>query len=73
MLRFRMLAVACGDEDADDCDSLGFDPLLKLAVGRAPESGHELCSQPTMSRLENMPSLAQSSFKNPISGLKIDV
>ena len=56
MLRFRMLAVACGYEDADDCDSLRFDPLFKLAVGRAPESGHELCSQPTMNRLENMPS-----------------
>ncbi len=56
MLRFRMLAVACGYEDADDCDSLRFDPLFKLAVGRAPESGHDLCSQPTLSRLENMPS-----------------
>ncbi len=50
MLRFRMLAIACGYEDADDCDTLRHDPLFKLAVGRAPESGHELCSQPTMSR-----------------------
>jgi hypothetical protein len=56
MLRFRMLAIACGYEDADDCDTLRFDPLFKLAVGRAPESGQNLCSQPTMSRLENMPS-----------------
>jgi hypothetical protein len=56
MLRFRMLAIACGYEDADDCDSLRADPLFKLAVGRAPESGDDLCSQPTMSRLENMPS-----------------
>ena len=32
------------------------DPLFKLAVGRAPESGRDLCSQPTMSRLENAPS-----------------
>lgn len=61
MLRFRMLAVACGYEDADDCDSLRFDPLFKLAVGRAPESGHELCSQPTMSRLENMPSRIEAA------------
>ena len=30
--------------------------LFKLAVGRAPESGRDLCSQPTMSRLENAPS-----------------
>ena len=56
MLRFRMFAIACGYEDADDCDDLRTDPLFKLAVGRAPESGRDLCSQPTMSRLENAPS-----------------
>ena len=56
MLRFRMFAIACGYEDADDCDELRADPLFKLAVGRAPESGRDLCSQPTMSRLENAPS-----------------
>ena len=43
-------------KDADDCDALRGDPLFKLAVGRAPESGRDLCSQPTMSRLENAPS-----------------
>ena len=56
MLRFRMFAIACGYEDADDCDALRGDPLFKLAVGRAPESGRDLCSQPTMSRFENAPS-----------------
>ena len=56
MLRFRMFAIACGYEDADDCDALRTDPLFKLAVGRAPVSGRDLCSQPTMSRLENAPS-----------------
>ena len=56
MLRFRMFAIACGYEDADDCDALRGDPLFKLAVGRAPESGRDLCSQPTMSRLVNAPS-----------------
>ena len=39
MLRFRMFAIACGYEDADDCDALREDPLFKLAVGQAPESG----------------------------------
>ncbi len=53
MLRFRMFAIAAGYEDADDCDSLRRDPIFKLAVGRGPESGEPLCSQPTMSRLEN--------------------
>ena len=56
MLRFRMFAIACGYEDADDCDALRTDPLFKLAVGQSPESGRALCSQPTMSRLENAPS-----------------
>ena len=56
MFRFRMFAIACGYEDADDCNALGGDPLFKLAVGRAPESGRDLCSQPTTSRLENAPS-----------------
>ena len=56
MLRLRMFAIASGYEDADDCDSLRHDPIFKMAVGRAPESGDPLCSQPTMSRLENAPS-----------------
>jgi len=55
MLRFRMFAIAAGYEDADDCDALRADPAFKMAVGRAPESGDPLCSQPTMSRLENAP------------------
>src|ERR1700747_1542626 len=56
MLRLRMFAIAAGYEDADDCDSLRYDPIFKMAVGRAPESGDPLCSHPTMSRLENGPS-----------------
>jgi hypothetical protein len=56
MLRLRMFAIAAGYEDANDCDSLRYDPIFKMAVGHAPESGDPLCSQPTMSRLENAPS-----------------
>lgn len=56
MLRFRMFAIAAGYEDGDDCDALRDDPVFKLAAGRAPASGARLCSQPTMSRLENAPS-----------------
>jgi len=55
MLQLRMFAIAAGYEDADDCDSLRDDPVFKMAVGRLPESGEALCSQPTMSRLENAP------------------
>lgn len=53
MLRLRMFAIAAGYEDADDCDFLRHDPIFKMAAGHAPESGDPLCSQPTMSRLEN--------------------
>src|SRR5665213_2196871 len=56
MLRLRMFLIAAGYEDADDCDSLRSDPVFKMAVGRLPKSGNALCSQPTMSRLENAPS-----------------
>ncbi len=56
MLKTRMFAIAAGYEDADDCDALRSDPIFKMALGRAPETGDPLCSQPTMSRLENAPS-----------------
>src|SRR5258708_18198956 len=55
MLRLRMFAIAAGYEGADDCDALRHDPVFKMAGGHAPESGAPLCSQPTMSRLENAP------------------
>src|SRR5690606_15410445 len=38
MLRLRMLLIAAGYEDADDCDSLRADPMFKMAVGRLPAS-----------------------------------
>lgn len=53
LVRQRVFQIACGYEDQDDADSLRTDPLLKLACGRLPESGAELASQPTFSRLEN--------------------
>jgi len=56
MLKLRIFAIAAGYEDADDCDTLRYDPIFKMAVGRLPKSGDPLCSQPTMSRLENAPS-----------------
>ncbi|HNP16239.1 MAG TPA: IS1380 family transposase [Terrimesophilobacter sp.] len=55
MIRFRALMIAAGYPDANDCDALRDDPAFKMAVGQLPETGAELCSQPTMSRLENLP------------------
>ncbi|MEA3226709.1 MAG: IS1380 family transposase [Planctomycetota bacterium] len=49
----RVFQIAMGYEDCNDSDSLRSDPALKTAVGRCPESGADLASQPTFSRLEN--------------------
>jgi hypothetical protein len=59
ILRARILAIACGYEDADDLDHLRTDPAFKLACNRLPDSGGDLCSQPTVSRWENRPSLRE--------------
>jgi hypothetical protein len=61
LIKTRVFAICCGYEDGNDLDRLRHDPLLKLAVGRWPESGGALCSQSTMSRLENMPSRRQAA------------
>lgn len=55
ILRARVLAIACGYEDADDLDALRDDPGFRLALGKLPGSGVGLASQPTMSRWENAP------------------
>jgi len=57
MIRARVFAIACGYEDANDLEYLRKDPAFKLACGRLPDSGVDLYSQPTLSRLENAPSL----------------
>src|SRR5271169_4173432 len=54
IIRFRMLMIAAGYEDGNDANTLRGDPMFKLALDRLP-SGEELCSQSTISRLENLP------------------
>jgi hypothetical protein len=54
IIRFRLLMIAAGYEDGNDASDLRRDPLFKMALDRAP-SDRELCSQPTISRLENRP------------------
>ena len=54
ILRFRMLMIAAGYEDGNDADALRHDPVFKLALHQLP-GGAALCSQPTISRLENLP------------------
>ncbi len=57
ILQARILAIACGYADANDLDALRADPAFKLACGLLPDSGADLASQPTVSRLENLPGL----------------
>ena len=52
MVTQRVFQIAAGYEDADDCDALRHDSMLKMCSGILPKGG-DLCSQPTMSRLEN--------------------
>jgi len=57
ILRERVFAIACGYPDGNDLDDLRHDPAFKMACGRLPDSGVDLASQPTISRLENAPNL----------------
>ena len=54
MVTARMMAICAGYEDADDLDALRHDPALLIACNRAPEGGHDIPSQPTISRIENI-------------------
>ena len=69
MLSQRIFQIACGYEDANDCDQLRRDPAFKAAWERLPIVGEDLASQPTISRLENRPrrselyGLAQALFE----------
>jgi hypothetical protein len=54
ILRFRMLMIAAGYEDGIDANALRVDPVFKMALERSP-GARDLCSQSTISRLENLP------------------
>ena len=86
ILAARVFAIDCGYEDGNDLDWLREDPAFKLACGRLPESGQDLCSQPTISRLENAPDLRDTirltyalidqwiaSYKSPPDAVTLDL
>ncbi len=86
IFRARILAIACGYEDANDLDRLRHDPAFKLACGRLPDTGRDLCSQPTLSRAENLPDLRTviglgtvlvdlwlQSYKAPPASVTLDI
>jgi len=49
----RVYQIAAGYEDANDCNFLRNDAILKICAGQLPETDNDLASQPTMSRFEN--------------------
>ena len=51
MLRQRIMQIAAGYEDANDCNDLRDAGILKICVGQE----QSLATQPTMCRLENLP------------------
>lgn len=53
LLSQRVFGIACGYADTNDAARLAADPIHKLLLGRDPLAGHDLASQPTLSRLEN--------------------
>ena len=54
IIRFRLLMIGAGYEDGNDATGLRSDPMFKMALDLSP-SDRELCSQSTISRLENLP------------------
>ena len=54
IIRFRLLMISAGYEDGNDASHLRGDPAFKMAMDLTP-SERELCSQSTISRLENLP------------------
>ena len=86
LFKTRIYSISLGYEDGNDLNRLREDPLLKIAVGRLPTTGEALCSQSTMSRLENSPSKAEAarltgalvdqfcaSFPTPPSEIILDI
>ena len=85
MVRMRIYGILAGYPDQNDHDVLRYDPVFKILAGRSPD-GHELASQPTLSRFENsisVPSLRRleavtvdqfiASFSTPPRHLTFDI
>ena len=53
LLRQRIFALANGYEDCNDAARLIADPIARLLLDRDPIDGHDIASQPTLSRFEN--------------------
>lgn len=85
MVRQRIYGILADYADQNDHDALRFDPVFKLIADRSPD-GHELASQPTLSRFENAVTPADlfrlrdvlvdqfiDSFETPPAEITLDV
>ena len=54
IIGFRIMMIGAGYEDGNDATILRHDPGFRIALERGPETGPALCSQPTISRMENL-------------------
>src|SRR4030067_1491270 len=78
MARERIYAICQDYEDANDLDTLRYDPALKVACKRLRKTGEALARQPTISRFENMPGvkdqvrMAVAMARRGILGLPVD-
>lgn len=61
LLRQRIFAIAAGYEDANDAQTLRFDPMHKLSLGRGIQDA-ALASQPSISRFENKVNETELNF-----------
>ena len=61
LLKQRVLQITSGYADANDANTLRHDPIFTLLMGRLPESGPPLASQPTLARFENRVSRTELS------------
>ena len=61
VLQARIFAIACAYPDGNDLNWLRSDTAFKLACGRLPETGADLCSQPTIRAGRTRPRCGRSS------------
>jgi len=66
MISFRMKMVAAGYEDGNDARRLRSDPVFKMGQDQL-SSGHDLASQSTLCRLENLPDV-RTAYHEPGDG-----
>jgi len=66
LLSQSVFSIACGYPDANDATRLATDPIHKMLLDRDAGAGHDLASQPTLSRFENAIGAEEIDRRRPI-------